>query len=110
MKMICTPLTRKAMTLLDADNCPPYLLDSIYLTDTEYQQLLESGALESINSSLDKIIDDYEDESITTTKELKKSLTILEKHLAPNNLETMMKIIHLNSLAIEKKTGLFFFF
>lgn len=110
MKMICTPLTRKAMTLLDIDNCPPYLLDSIYLTDTEYQQLQESGALESINSSLDKIIDDYEDESITTTEELKKSLTILKEHLAPNNLETMMKIIHLNSMAIEKQTGLFFFF
>lgn len=78
MKLICTPLTKEAMILLDTDECPISLLANCPLTHTEYQQLMGSGVIDKINNSLGKMIDDYEDESINTNEDLKKSLYILE--------------------------------
>lgn len=110
MKLICTPLTLEAMDLLDSGSCPESLLESISLTDKEYQQLWSSGALENINIALEKIIDDYEDESIIVNSDLEKSLKILEHSVIPENPELAEKIIHLSRLALEKRTGLYFFF
>lgn len=110
MKMICAPITPEAMTLLDVNKCPDFLLESILLTDDEYELIQKSGAIEKINSSLGKIIDDYEDEAIITSEELIKTRTILETHLTFENANIMTKIINLNTLAIKKHTGLFFFF
>ena len=56
------------------------------------------------------MIDDYEDESINTNEDLKKSLHILENHSIPENQELTRKIIKLNKLAIDNNTGLYFFF
>ncbi|MBC3304158.1 hypothetical protein H0Z09_23770 [Pseudomonas sp. SWRI18] len=110
MKIICTPLTLEAMNLLDINDCPDSLLESVTLTDEEYEQLLESGALEAINNTLEKMIDDYEDEAIDNIDELNKSLAILKDHLTPGNSLTMKKLINLNTLAIKNRTGLFFYF
>ncbi|WP_234452657.1 MULTISPECIES: hypothetical protein [unclassified Pseudomonas] len=98
------------MRLLDINDCPDHLLESTSLTEEEYQQLLESRALEKINNTTGKIIDEYEDEAITTPQELKESLQILKTHLKPKNSKTLNKIIRLNALAINRNTGLFFFF
>lgn len=44
--MICVPLTTEAMKLLDLNECPDALLETALLTEEEYQQLLNSSALE----------------------------------------------------------------
>ncbi|WP_237266713.1 hypothetical protein [Pseudomonas sp. ADAK22] len=98
------------MKLLDTNDCPDALLETASLTEEEYQQFLKSGALESINYAIGKIIDEYEDETITIPEELKKTLQILKAHLKPENSKTLNKLIQLNALAINKGTGLFFFF
>lgn len=110
MKTICTPITLEAMSLLDTNDCPDYLLESVTLPHEEYEQLLESGALEAINNTLGKMIDNYEDEAIYNIEELSKSLAILENHLTPGNSSIMRKLIKLNNLAITNRTGLFFYF
>ena len=110
MKTICVPLTTEAMKLLDTNDCPSSLLESTTLTEEEYQELLKSGALESINDASGKIIDEYEDEFINTPEELDKTLKILKTYLRPENSKTLNKLIKLNVLAINKNTGLFFFF
>ncbi|MFB3306691.1 hypothetical protein [Pseudomonas sp. AMR01] len=110
MKLICTPLTLEAMNLLDTDHCPESLLESISLTDEEYQQLWESGVLETINFQLGKMIDDYEDENIRFESDLKKSLKLFENNSIPKNPELAKKITYLNRMAIERGTGLYFFF
>lgn len=110
MKIICVPLTTEAMKLLDINDCPDALLETVSLTEKEHQQFLNSGALESINYATGKIIDEYEDETITTAEELKTTLQILKAHLKPENSKTLTKLIQLNELAINKSTGLFFFF
>ena len=109
-KMICAPLTVEAMSLLDTNDCPDSLLEKIFLTNEEHKKLLNSGVLEVINNKLGKIIDDYEDESITSYQDLCKSLAIFEDHLTPENSPALKRLIHLNIIAIDKRTGLFFFF
>ncbi|NWC78648.1 hypothetical protein HX823_31735, partial [Pseudomonas sp. P7759] len=103
------PLTLEAMRLLDVDDCPESLLESVTLNPEEYQQLLQSGALRAINITLGKIIDDYEDEAIHNLADLTKTVEILNNHLTHENSSTMKKIIDLNTLAIKNRTGLFFF-
>lgn len=98
------------MRLLDVDDCPESLLESVTLNPEEYKKLLQSGALEAINTTLGKIIDDYEDEAIYNLADLTKTVEILNNHLTPENSSTMRKIIDLNTLAIKNRTGLFFFF
>lgn len=110
MKLICTPLTREAMSLLDLNACPDDQMERLLLTNTEHQLLLKSGIFEEINNSLRKIIDDYEDEYINTDEELAEMLKILENQSLPEHPELLEKLIHLNKLAISKKTGVFFYF
>ena len=110
MKIICTPLTSEAMSLLDTNSCPDHLLESISLTLEEYDQIQKAGVLEKINGALGKMIDDYEDETINTPNDLRKSLMILKANLTPENSEIINKVIHLTTVAINKNTGLYFFF
>ena len=110
MKMICVQLTLEAMRLLDINDCPDSLLETIHLTDEDYKKLLISGTVEAINKTLGKIIDDYEDETINTRDDLSKALAIFEDHLTPENSSVIKKLIHLNTVAIKSNTGLFFFF
>ena len=110
MKLICTPLTGEAMSLLDLDACPDDQMERLLLANTEHQLLLNSGIFEEINSSLRKIIDDYEDECINTDEELAEMLKILEGQSLPEQPELLEKLIRLNKLAISKKTGVFFYF
>lgn len=110
MKIICTPLTLEAVKLLDVDDCPDSLLESISLFDEEYEQLLKSGALGAINETRGKLIDEYEGEVIKTTEDLVKTLEILQEHLTSENSSVIRKLIYLNTLAIKNRTGLYFFF
>jgi hypothetical protein len=110
MKLICVPLTLNAMSLLDLDNCPESLLESVTLTNEEHQTLLRSGALNAINSTIGTMIDDYEDENIKSIEDLRKAIKVLEDHLTLENSKTIKKLIHLSTIAIKKQTGLFFFF
>ncbi|WP_244159525.1 hypothetical protein AB6N16_11825 [Pseudomonas marginalis] len=108
--VICVPLTPEAMKLLDTDDCPDLLFEILFLSDEDHRELLESGVLEAINKATGKIIDDYEDESIDTSEDLHISLAILKDFFAIKNSATLRELIHLNSVAINNNTGLFFFF
>ncbi|MCS4251444.1 hypothetical protein [Pseudomonas sp. BIGb0164] len=110
MKMICVPLSPEAMLLMDTDTCPNSLLKTINLTPREYKELLESKAIDTINITLGKLIDEYEDEKIDTFKDLKKALNILHTIKTTTNSTIIEKLIKLNTLAIKNHTGLFFFF
>lgn len=107
IKVILTPLTLEAMSLLDVDECPKFLLESVTLTHEEYGQLIECGVLEAINTTLGKIIDDYEDEAIYNSEELTKTLEILDNHLTHENSSTMSKIIALNTLRSKTEQACF---
>ncbi|MCS4315336.1 hypothetical protein FBY10_10593 [Pseudomonas sp. SJZ103] len=89
MKIICVPLTLNAMRLLDTNDRPDSLLEIIHLADEEYKKFLISGAVETINKTLGKMINDYEDEIINTNEDLSKALAIFKDHLTPKNSSVM---------------------
>jgi len=110
MKTISVPLSSEAMKRLDLDECLLGDLEEPQLPEEHYAKLLQSGVLEKINSSLGKLIDECEDESIQGNTKLTKSLDILTNAYEHTKLEVLEKIITLNKLAPRSKTGLFFYF
>lgn len=110
MKSICVPLTQESLIALDQDNCDPSNLKELNLSNDEYKKLLGSGVIEEINLQLDKIIDEYEDESIQGPRQLKTMLSILESSKTPKNHSIIVPLIELTQTAIKKNTGVFFFF
>lgn len=109
MKTISVPLSSEAMKRLDLDECLLGDLEELQLPEEQYAKLLQSGVLEKINSSLGKLIDEYEDESIQGNTDLTKSLNIFTSVYEHTKLEVLGKIITLNKLALKSKTGLFFY-
>lgn len=110
MKIISVPLSSEAMKRLDLDKCLPGDLKEFQLSEEQYAQLSQSGIIEKINSSLGKLIDEYEDESIQGQAELGTLLNILSEASEHLKLDSIEKIINLNRLALQNKTGLFFYF
>jgi hypothetical protein len=98
------------MERLDLDECLLGDLEELQLPEEHYAKLLQSGVIEKINSSLGKLIDENEDESIQGNIELTKSLNILTNAYEHTEFEILEKIITLNKLALKSKTGLFFYF
>ncbi|WP_263219910.1 hypothetical protein [Pseudomonas atacamensis] len=110
MKTISVPLSRDAMHRLDLDECIPGDLEELLVSEEEFLALSKTGVLEEINSTLSKLIDEYEDESIQGQTELESALKIFQKLYTTTNSDTLRKIIHLNEMAIKYDTGMFFYF
>ena len=110
MKIISVPLSLDAMHRLDVDDSLPGDLEEIFLTDEAFRKLSNTGLFEELNSKLGKIIDEHEDESIQDQTDLTTSLKILENISKKNDIEDLYKINNLIKIAIDKKTGIFFYF
>ncbi|MHA3736986.1 hypothetical protein ACXR0M_15145 [Pseudomonas sp. Eth.TT006] len=110
MKTISVPLTVEAMNRLDFDECLPGDLEEIDLSEDEFTALLKTNIIENINSTLGIFIDEYEDEKIQGISKLEASLKIFQEAFKNTKCETIKKIIKLNESAIQKNTGLFFYF
>ncbi|WP_367375745.1 hypothetical protein [Pseudomonas lini] len=108
--MISVPLSSEAMKRLDLDECLSGDLEELQLSEEHYIQLSKSGTIEKINSSLGKVIDEFEDESIQGQVELSALLKILNEAPEHIELDIMEKIIHLNKPTLQNDTGLFFYF
>ena len=111
MKVISVPLSVDAMNRLDFNEVQPGDVEEIELDRSHYVFAFESGLFDALNDRLGIMIDDYEDESIKDIQKLKLGLEIIENtkiniEYAPffEELERLFK------LALEKQTGVFFFF
>ncbi|AUP76151.1 hypothetical protein CWS02_00280 [Enterobacter sp. EA-1] len=67
--------------------------------------------IEILNNQLDKNIDDYEDENITDLDELRQCRVIIGEriNIVPSSL-ILEKLYSQVNLAIDYKTGIFFYF
>lgn len=110
MKTISVPLNALAMQRLDMDEAQPGDLAELILTNDQYADLSKSGVIEKINQTLGTLIDEYEDESIQGQKNLETSLEFFTDAFNSSHLEVFNDIVKLNKIAIEKETGLFFYF
>ena len=109
MKLVSVPLTTEALHRLDLDESLPGDIEELELSDEDYALIYKSGALDKINSSLGKMLDEYEDESIQGRSSLSASLIIFNEAYNTTRYDVISRIISLNKIAIENDTGMFFY-
>ncbi|MGZ0781754.1 hypothetical protein ACXM5X_02080 [Pseudomonas saponiphila] len=108
-KWIVVPTSKDAMQRLDLDQCLPGDLEELALSAEQWTALCSSDLLPSLNHALGTLIDDYEDASIQGRAALATALSILTQTATAED-ELIHKLIALNRLALERDTGLFFYF
>lgn len=109
MKYISVPINDDAMNRLDYDQNLYGDLIEWKLANTECKKLCDSIVIKEINIDLHKNISEYEDEKITTIRELLLCKEIIKKQKF-NHEYLLEKLLYLVNCAIDKKTGIFFFF
>lgn len=109
MKWVVVPTSKEAMQRLDLDQCRPGDLEQLTLSAEQWAALSGSDLLPSLNRALGTLIDDYEDASIQGQAALVTALSILTR-AATAQAPLIHKLIALNRLALERDTGLFFYF
>ena len=108
-KWIVVPTSKDAQQRLDLDQCLPGDLEELALSAAQWTTLSRSDLLPNLNRALGTLIDDYEDASIQGQAALATALSILTQ-TATTEDELIHKLIALNRLALERDTGLFFYF
>lgn len=109
MKSIIVPLDKEALQRLDLDQCRPGDLEELTLSAEQCAALCRSDLLPRLNRALGILIDDYEDASIQGQAALATALSILTRTATAQD-ELIHTLIALNRLALERDTGLFFYF
>nr|WP_314679165.1 hypothetical protein [uncultured Capnocytophaga sp.] len=105
MRYITVPINKEAMIRLDYDQNIEGDLVEITITEEELDSLWKLFL--KLNLILGIHIDDYETEEVTDYEKLLK----MKEILMTNNTDKLTeKILHLIELAIDYKTGIFFFF
>lgn len=112
-RIIVVPKDSEAMQALDADQASDGQLLSLKLEEPQFQVLWNRGIFELINSWAKSNIDAFEDESITTAESLKyivknETLNWLRHDLEVGDL--IRQLLDLFQEALDRKTGVFFFF
>ncbi|MFB0701725.1 hypothetical protein [Pseudomonas protegens] len=108
-KWIVVPTSKDAQQRLDLDQCLPGDLEELALSPEQWAALSRSDLLPSLNRALGTLIDDYEDASIQGQAALATALSILTRAATAQD-QLLPKLIALNRLALERDTGLFFYF
>lgn len=111
MKNICVPISREAEERLDFNSCVEGDLIELDLETGDFDVIWNSGFFSELNSSLNLVIDDYEDEKIPFDK-IDDAIAIFD-HFSGNKalgFKGFYRIGELMKIAKEKKTGLFFYF
>ncbi|MGR4041009.1 hypothetical protein FW796_16445 [Pseudomonas sp. 910_21] len=103
------PTSKDAQQRLDLDQCLPGDLEELALSAAQWTTLSRSDLLPNLNRALGTLIDDYEDTSIQGQAALATALSILTQTATAED-ELIHKLIALNRLALERDTGLFFYF
>ncbi len=112
MKIIIVPKDLIAQEKLNYNQCGEGDLIELRLDDHIFNKLWTGGFFKGINKLTNSIIDNYEDEQITE----KEKLEVVLKSGVFNNsyddelIEIVNKIKYLFEQALERKTGVHFYF
>jgi hypothetical protein len=108
-KLIVVPKDKQAEADLDYNRASPEQLIEIRLTDVEFNALDAAGVFNSMNEITDAMIDEFESAEITREELLKQVLTSAVFDLSDTN-DKLKLIRNLFQEAIERGTGVYFFF
>ncbi|ENG7682464.1 MULTISPECIES: hypothetical protein [Providencia] len=110
MKTITVPLSKEAMHRLDYNESIDGDLLELELSDNELHILNKVNLFETINYKLGLNIDGYEDESLHDMNKIKNLNEILTSMINKENEHIINSILELSNAALNKKTGIFFYF
>ncbi|WP_140182420.1 hypothetical protein [Providencia stuartii] len=110
MKTITVPLSKEAMHRLDYNESTDDDLLELELSDNQLHILNKVNLFEEINYKLGLNIDDYEDESLHDMNKIKNLNEILRSMINKENEYIINSILELSNAALNKKTGIFFYF
>jgi hypothetical protein len=111
MKLIIVPKDKEAEDALEFDEAKEAQLIKLVLQDNEFYELHQNGIFELINSSANVNIDDFESEEVTDENQLSNVISDLMKKGVPENIKSKTEqIIFLFKEAIERRTGVYFYF
>ena len=111
MRIMSVPISSEAMKRLDLEENLREDLVELNLCQEEYENLKKIGYFSKLNNQLGIMIDDYEDEKIIY-ESLVLALDITNDFSIKysDNEKLWRKIKKLISIALEKRTAVFFFF
>lgn len=110
MKYITVPLDDAAAKKLIYDEAESYELIELIFVQNELDELFSIGFFNRLNKILDINIDDFEDEAITDMRKLIIFRNFLKDWIKEHPDDVYQQLLKLVSVAIEKETGIFFFF
>ena len=112
-RFIIVPKDKNAEKALDYDNATESQLITFELNERDFLNLFNSKVFNDINSINFVAISDFEDESITNKKSMSDTIEFFQSRLFSydNNLrQHILKIVSLFEEAIERETGVYFYF
>lgn len=104
-KTICVPISLEAEQRLDYDQNLPGDLLEIEISQTEFNELWDSGLFQILNANLDILIDEYEDEVIIFEK-LDQAIELI----SGLELSVVNQIKDLMCTARKTGVGIYFYF
>ncbi|GGD36041.1 hypothetical protein GCM10011513_37320 [Franconibacter daqui] len=111
MKCLSVPVNAVTIERLEYDECMDDDLIEVFLDESDYKKLWDTGVLTLINEKLGKNIDDYEDEGIIGLNDLYQAQAITKETILFNPGDDILnKLLSQINLAIKFNTGIFFFF
>lgn len=111
-RYIVTPKDKRAEELLDFNEARDQDLIQLVLSESQFYQLDACGVFSDLNNILGCLIDDFEDEAITSKQQLEKGLKYLKNlRLKDDHIQVLMEeIICLFEEAVKRQTGVYFYF
>ncbi|AUX25657.1 hypothetical protein SOCEGT47_062060 [Sorangium cellulosum] len=111
--MIVVPKNKGAQGALDTDSAESSDLLEYSLSDTEFDVLREQGLLDAINDSGQCNVDDYEDDAIVRRQLLENVVDRLQEFdgVVAQEATGLLRVLRFLFIeAIERDTGIFFYF
>ncbi len=111
-KLITVPKDADAQRLLDYDRCPAeQLIELVLHDDQRFDRLWNTGVFEKLNMKTGSMIDDFEEDHIKGLYNLKSGLEVVTAVTQKNPEVSELSVLeNLFNEAIQRKTGVFFYF
>lgn len=110
-RVITVPKDKIAEKALDFDEATKEQLIELSITEEEFLFLYYNGIIELINQEGETNIDDFEDDSVTGKENLSKVIKALNLRVDLNVYDELIQnISNLFNEAIDRDTGVYFYF
>lgn len=109
-RVITVPKDKIAEMSLSFDKATKEQLIELSITEEEFLFLYQKGIFELINLTIGTNIDDFEDDAVTGKDNLSKIIRVLNLRGNLNNNESIKSLSKLFYEAVDRDTGVYFYF